>query len=402
MKKLLVFLFTIIIGLVLICALRPNKCYAVAKEGQTIINHKENSFVLDLSSNCHSKMRNNINNFNTSDQLVIIDKIVSMGFTREQALYYVFPNLQQSINNVCNKLLITAQEPRVFADKNNCKIIFENAKNGVKVDKNQLINDFYESLRTGNAIDIKLQEIASKNTLEGIKNKFVKVAEFVTDFSKSSEARKNNIVVASAAINGKFIKSGAEFSFNDTTGARTIDKGYQIAKIIENGNYTEGVGGGVCQVSTTLYNACLLSGLSVSEVHNHSLLSGYVDPAFDAMVSMGTSDLKIKNNTKYDFLITTSSNQNLCKVCIYGTRPQYTIKARYDKYEDLPAGEDIVETDACKYGNKYDAGSHRISYGTDGCKVKGYLDYYSGEVLVRSELIRDCTYSPKRGVVLIV
>ena len=296
MKKLLVFLFTIIIGLVLICALRPNKCYAVAKEGQAIINYKENSFVLDLSSNCHSKMRNNINNFSTSDQLVIIDKIVSMGFTREQALYYVFPNLQQSINNVCNKLLITAQEPRVFADKNNCKIIFEKAKNGVKVDKNQLINDFYESMRTGNAIDIKLKEIASKNTLESIKNKFVKVAEFVTDFSKSSEARKNNIVVASAAINGKFIKSGAEFSFNETTGARTIEKGYQIAKIIENGNYTEGVGGGVCQVSTTLYNACLLSGLSVSEVHNHSLLSGYVDPAFDAMVSMGKSDLKIKNN----------------------------------------------------------------------------------------------------------
>ena len=239
-------------------------------------------------------------------------------------------------------------------------------------------------------------------TLKDIQNNYVLVSMFETDFNGSSPERKNNIKVACKAINGKFIKAGDIFSFNKATGTRDVANGYQKAKIIENGSFVDGIGGGVCQVSSTLYNSCLLAGLNVVEVHNHSMPVGYVLPAFDAMVSGGSADLKIKNNTQNDFLITTCSNQDKCLICIYGVMPKYQIKRRYDKYQVIPPPADIVETDAAKYAEQYGSGEHKLYGGVSGYKAKGYLDYYQGGVLIKSELIRDSTYNAKPGVVLII
>ena len=403
MKQLLVFFISIIILLITAnCGYNANTRFVYANQKQSIVRLNDKTYIIDLGGADCSVLRTKINALDTDLQLRAINKIIKMGFSLEEAICYVYPNFKQSVNNICNSLLILPQEPEVYAEDNNCKIMFKHAKNGVIVDKNALFCDFFKSLSDGSNISVKLLPTFAVDNVDNLRAKFKLVSKFETSFATSSDSRKNNICVASKAINGQFIKSGQVFSFNKATGTRNEQNGYKSAKVIENGAYVEGFGGGVCQVSTTLYNACILAGLPALEVHNHSLPTSYVDPAFDAMVNMGTSDLKIKNNTDNDFLITTSTVNDKCCVCIYGVMPEYTIKTRYEKYQEIPAKADIIETDNSKYNNAYEKGEHRISYGVNGYKAKGYLDYYKDGVLIKSELIRDNTYQARQGVVLIV
>ena len=103
-------------------------------------------------------------------------------------------------------------------------------------------------------------------------------ASFYTSYPSSTAERKHNIILASKSIDNTFIDVGGEFSFNLVVGDRTEKRGYKKSKIIINGDFADGIGGGVCQVSTTLYNAVLLAGLEIIEYHPHSLPVSYVAP----------------------------------------------------------------------------------------------------------------------------
>lgn len=354
----------------------------------------------DLGCGSVSEVRRKINALPLDRQIKTIEKIVSMGFSLEAAVFYVYPNLQGQFDELSRSCFVPPTEPKVCAD-NDCKIIYKNAKNGYEIDKNTLISDFFNALKNNGKITIKTVAIEPKTSDEQIMRNYQKIAEFSTSFQTSSKERKNNIKRACSSINGKHIASGEIFSFNSATGQRTEEKGYQTAKIIKNGEYIDGIGGGVCQVSSTLYNAGLLAGLSVVEVHNHSLQTSYVKSGFDAMVNTGSADLRLQNVLQNDVLITASSNQDICKIVIYGVKQNYTIKLRSEKYEDLPAGEDVIETD----GTKYDItqpGTYRIVSAIDGLRVKSYIDYYIGDRLVETKQIRDCTYRQRTGVLLVI
>ena len=121
-----------------------------------------------------------------------------------------------------------------------------------------------------------------------------KLASYVTYFNQNDGGRCENIRLAAARLNGIALQPYGELSFNAVVGARTAKNGYKSAKVIVQGEFVEGIGGGVCQVSTTLYNAALLAGLTVLESYPHSLQVGYVPPSRDAMVS-SKSDLRIYN-----------------------------------------------------------------------------------------------------------
>ena len=176
------------------------------------------------------------------------------------------------------------------------------------------------------------------------------------------------------------------------------------AKIISGGTFVEGFGGGVCQVSTTLYNACLLAGLEILEVHNHSLPVSYIEPSFDAMVNLGSSDLKIKNNTGNKIVITTSSKDDICKVVIFGKSNEYKIERKSKKVKNLPSSnEKIIEYDLKKYGiSDLSNGEEKIiSNAKDGLISQGFLNFYNinGE-LVKSQKIRETVYNPTKQVVV--
>lgn len=141
-----------------------------------------------------------------------------------------------------------------------------------------------------------------KNTEENIEEE---VAEFSTRLPNDTKARDDNIKLACKTLNGSIVKSGETFSFWDNLGCTTKEKGYKEAKTFTaNGEVIQSYGGGVCQISTTIYNAVLkVEELEIEERHEHSREVAYIEDGKDAAVSYNTADLKFKNNLDYDIKI---------------------------------------------------------------------------------------------------
>lgn len=204
---------------------------------------------------------------------------------------------------------------------------FSSEKLGRGIDKPDLLTKIDNALNNGvKEISAKFIDIQPEITLAELKKQTFLRATFKTDYSLSSHERKHNIELACKKINGKVLGVGEVFSFNEVVGERSEDNGFKNAVVILNGEYTTGVGGGVCQVSTTLYNCALLSGLKTSERHPHSLLPSYVKPSLDAMVSGSSCDLKFVNTTQGKVYISAYANGNTVTFSIYGLKPEFEYK----------------------------------------------------------------------------
>ena len=166
---------------------------------------------------------------------------------------------------------------------------------------------------------------------------------FCTFYGTSSRERKKNIELAADKINGLILENGEVFSFNEMVGDRTKENGYLDAKIIKDGKFIDGVGGGVCQVSTTFYNAALLSAVEVTERHAHSVAVGYVSPSFDAAVSYGWYDLKLKNTSGGRLYVKSEADGNNLTFTIFGVENEYEIKRVSEVYKKESPGYEIVE-----------------------------------------------------------
>jgi len=131
----------------------------------------------------------------------------------------------------------------------------------------------------------------------------IPIAQYSTNFDSTLVNRTENIRIAAKALDGKLLAPGEQFSFNESVGERTNEAGYKEALIIVGNTFTPGLGGGVCQVSSTLYNAVLLAHLEIIERHRHTLSISYVPPGQDATVSFPMLDLKFRNSTDAHLLI---------------------------------------------------------------------------------------------------
>lgn len=160
------------------------------------------------------------------------------------------------------------------------------------------------------------------------------VSRFTTMFNASRTGRTNNIVLAAKALDGFLLAPGEVFSFNGTVGPRTKEAGYDEADIILQRELVPGVGGGVCQVSTTLYNTVLRAGLEIVERTPHSLIIPYVEPGLDATVSYDHLDFKFRNNTTGHVLLKTAVYQGSLTIKLFGLTPkgrQVVIKSIKEK-----------------------------------------------------------------------
>ncbi len=217
-----------------------------------------------------------------------------------------------------------------------------------------------------------------------------KLSSYTTYFNVEEKGRSVNIATAAGLIDGVTIQAYGEFSFNQTVGRRTEEAGFHQAKIIVNGEYVLGVGGGVCQVSTTLYNAALKSGLNVIEFHPHSLQVSYVAPSRDAMVST-ESDLKIYN--PYDWSV------RLCAEVVNGSvKVTFLGKNKGDRYEitstvlgEIPPPPPIVKT-----GEKEET----LRPSKSGVKSEAYLERYRGDKLLSRKRLRVDEYRPLQGILV--
>lgn len=322
--------------------------------------------------------------------------------TQFDAILYCYPEIGFIFDKLSSCFNVDATNADVNVVKNSCKIEFIEGKRGRFIDKQNFGSEFEKQVLLGKtkiALNLVSKEFEYEDDL---KQNMKEKGCFSTNFSSSNEARKNNIRVALSSFDGLVLEDGEILSFNTTTGVRNEQTGYKPAKIISGGTFTEGYGGGVCQVSTTLYNACLLSGLEILEVHNHSLPVSYIEPSFDAMVNVGSSDLIVRNNSGGKLIFTTSSKNDICKVKIFGTKNKYKVTRFSEKTQILPAEPDTVVYDYLKFADDLEVGEEkRISYPKDGYCSNGYLNYYSenGE-LVETKLIRSNKYKPTKGIIV--
>lgn len=226
-------------------------------------------------------------------------------------------------------------------------------------------------------------------------------AEFYTSFTQSTKERKTNIKLASEKLNGVFLDVGYEFSFNATVGTRTEKNGYKKAKIIVNGKFVDGIGGGVCQVSTTLYNAVLLAGLDVTEYHPHSLPVSYVAPSFDAMVNSGYADLKFVNTTNFPVIIKSTSTEQSIKISIYGEemKEKYVRESVITK-EVIAPKEEVLIDEELNYPDLYEGEQKVISYSKNGYYSQGKLIKYINGKRVGIKSLRNDRYNATRGLII--
>mgnify|MGYP001029077050 FL=1 len=183
-----------------------------------------------------------------------------------------------------------------------------------------------------------------------------RISTFTTEFSSSNVPRVNNIHVLSDSLNGTLIAPGGTFSFNETIGERTAAKGYQEANAIVNGKLVPQLGGGICQVNTTLFNTVFFSGLPVVERHNHSQYISHYPKGRDATVSWGGPDFKFTNDTPNWVLVATSYTNSSVTISLYGTDPGYEVTyvtgewtnlidppVREVEDPELPLGSKVIE-----------------------------------------------------------
>lgn len=146
---------------------------------------------------------------------------------------------------------------------------------------------------------------------------YVNLDAYRTVYYSSGKGRRHNIELVSSIINGTIVESGKTFSFNKTTGARSEGKGYQIAPVIKNGEYVDDFGGGVCQVSSTIYAAIKNDpNISVTQRQKHGLVVSYIPNDMDATVSYGSIDLKFVNNYPFDIKINVYARSGVCMVVL--------------------------------------------------------------------------------------
>ncbi len=331
----------------------------------------------------------------------ILTMLENFGLTKKEQMTYLFPEIKIILKKLKSLLEKDFVDNEIFVIKNSCEIYTKKGGNG------RFINeiDFFDSLK--NQILIGKKQIKINLKIEEFKDKSQNLIRekscFSTNFETSSMARKNNIQVALESFDGVTLEDGEILSFNEVTGARNESAGYKPAKIISGGTFVEGFGGGVCQVSTTLYNACLLAGLEILEVHNHSLPVSYIEPSFDAMVNTGSSDLVIRNNSGSKLIFTTSSKGDICKVKIFGKPNEFKITRFSEKTKIIPAEKEEVITDpkqAESFG-VFAGEEKRISYAKDGFSSNGYLNFYDKQGrLVKTQKIRSNTYNPTRGIIV--
>lgn len=214
--------------------------------------------------------------------------------------------------------------------------------------------------RSGSDREVTLPVASTQPALTTAKAKALgvkqRVSTFTTTFSAADAPRVHNIGLIAASMNHQLVLPGNDFSMNAATGQRTAAKGYRTAHVIVNGELVDGLGGGVCQAGTTMFNAVLMAGLPVLERRNHSLYISHYPMGRDATLNWPSTDLKFHNDSPYGIYITSNWTTSSLTFTLWSTSRNYKISlstsptrnprsppTRYEDDPTLPKGTEVVE-----------------------------------------------------------
>lgn len=219
------------------------------------------------------------------------------------------------------------------------------------------------------------------------------LATFSTKYTNNAN-RTTNLRLASNKINGTVIMPGDTFSFNKVVGKRTVAAGYKNAAIFQDGQVTDGLAGGICQISTTLYNTAVFADMTITSRRNHMFVPSYVTGGRDATVVWGSTDFKFRNDRDYPIKIESSVSGGIATVSIYGFRR--------DVEYDISIETSKVRTIAYKTQYQKKSGYAKgavIQGGVNGSVWDSWKVYrLNGEVVKREKLYRD-TYSAQNRII---
>lgn len=219
------------------------------------------------------------------------------------------------------------------------------------------------------------------------------LASYTTSFNRGKVGRTHNLTLAAKSIDGTILKPGQEFSYNKAVGPRLEGRGFQMAQVYIKGKLEDGIGGGVCQVSSTLFNAVLLAGLVVKERNPHSQLVPYVTAGRDATVAFGHLDFRFQNANTAPIGVVSQVKGNRLNIRIYGSAQDKKVVSIYtSRVKRTPAGSKMLVDQTLAQNAK-----HVVEKGASGAEVILYRKIIMPDGKDSVEAIRS-RYKPQNTV----
>lgn len=348
------------------------------EDDNLVITKGTKGVVID-TQNTINKIREKLNDINNNNENYIELQVIE-----KEPMPIDIEAIYTEVHKEAKDAYYTKEPFQIFPEVNGVDFNKEEAKEFLKEDKEEYT--------------IKLTITKPKITIDQIGTEAFpdRLAHFTTRYDASNTNRTTNLRLACEKINGKVLLAGETFSYNKTLGERTIAAGYKEAKIYSAGQVVDGLGGGICQISSTLYNAALEANLEIVERRNHQFVTSYLPAGRDATVVYGATDFQFKNTRKYPVRLVANVQSGIATIDIYGIKEdeeyQITLDTRTigtipfsTKYEDdasLAPGEEVV-----------------TQKGANGLQVETYITKsLNGKVVSRNLLTKD-TYTPMQRIV---
>ncbi len=236
-------------------------------------------------------------------------------------------SIKSNVDKICEERNSEPQNAKVSVFHPYAKKRFEfaEAEDGVTVNAEDLVEQITDSFAKGNAMSKITAEVEKKKadmSASQLEDRLVKLASYET-YSYNTEDGTTNMRVSLEACNGSIIEPGGTWSFNACTGESNLESnGYRPASVISEGQLVEGIGGGICQSSSTIYNAALRANMKVVERYNHKWASSYVPTGLDATIDYPNLDLKLGNPTDCQMFIECKEVGYTLYCSIWGAKPE--------------------------------------------------------------------------------
>ena len=310
--------------------------------------------------------------------------------------------LRDRVNDIALELSQPAIETTITGfDADNSTFTFKEGQEGRIVDAEALYDAVVEKLNEGGGtVKMNLRTVQPAETVETLKGQFGRISVGRTPIRDDSPNRVNNLKVASSVLNGICIQPGETFSFNGTLGKRTKEKGYKAAGALENGVHTSQLGGGICQVASTMFNAIARADMQIIHREPHSIPSTYVALGRDATVSYPKQDFQWKNTSDYPIYLRVgvSMKKKQMIVEVYGKflKDGMQIELDVTKNATYKPGKDVIKkTTSLPSGERRVVEKARKGYLCTTYRV--YKDK-DGKVLDRVELFKSY-YAPAGALI---
>lgn len=345
-------------------------------------NAVQQAYALGRTGNIFQKIKNSIRIYTSGQQFNIEER-----YDREK-LRAVLERIKKECDSTAKNAEITYVNGKISFKR-------DSSYRNMDVDRNMELVENQLLMRDFSNIILLVEEKKPQIVYDEIKVINSVLSQYSTKFNKGDTKRTDNIKLACSRISNKIVLPGETFSMNKVLGPRTHENGYKEAPIIFKSELVPGTGGGVCQVSSTLYNSALLAGLDVIEREHHSMPLSYISPGLDATITEDSIDFRFVNNLDHPISLYASVNGNKLNILILGKKREDGIVYKLKTVTTgiyTPKPDIIILDSSLLYGEKK---VERKSQ--KGIRVVVYREAYKGQELLWRKKLTEDYYKPIQG-----